>query len=214
MLPCPLCQQSNSSLFHRDKHRTYFQCDNCALVFVPSEYYISTSEEKAIYDLHQNAVNDLGYHQFLSRMFEPMQCYIQPKSVGLDFGSGPSPVLATMFEQAGYRMAIYDYFYANNPDALQQKYDFITATEVVEHLHHPNLVFKQLLSCLKPEGVLGIMTKRVLNADRFATWHYKNDMTHVCFFSIETFEWVAKQWGLILHVIGNDVVILEKNSPT
>ena len=42
-----------------------------------------------------------------------------------------------MFEEMGHTVALYDYFYANDPFVLHHLYDFITATEVVEHLHNP-----------------------------------------------------------------------------
>ena len=211
MYRCPLCKKHHSKLFFTEPQREYYQCETCALVFVPPQYYLSEDEEKSLYDLHQNAFNDEGYQKFLGRLYHPIQKIIKPNARGLDFGSGPTPVLASIFKKLGYRMKIYDHFYANEHSVFSNKYDFITATEVVEHLHDPRQVFEQLIACLQTEAVLAIMTKRVINAERFATWHYKNDPTHVCFFSIETFEWIAKYWGLTLHIIDNDVVFLVKS---
>jgi hypothetical protein len=54
------------------------------------------------------------------------------------------------------------------------------------------------------------MTKLVIDRDAFATWHYKNDPTHVCFFSVDTFHWLADLWRAKIEFIGNDVIILEK----
>ena len=54
------------------------------------------------------------------------------------------------------------------------------------------------------------MTKRVLDHEAFSRWHYKNDPTHVCFFAVQTFEWLASLWGASLTVVGDAVVILEK----
>ena len=132
-------------------------------------------------------------------------------SQGLDFGSGPGPTLSLMFEEAGHTVALYDYFYANDTSALELQYDFITASEVVEHLHQPKHALDRLWSILKPGGTLGIMTKRVLNREAFAKWHYKNDLTHVCFFSEATFHWLAEQWQAELTIEGNDVVLLKKS---
>jgi len=107
-------------------------------------------------------------------------------------------------------MRIYDPYYAPDTEWLQQQYDFITASEVVEHLRQPRVELDRLWSCLKPNGVIGIMTKRVLGRDAFSRWHYKNDLTHVCFFSTETFVWLADYWGAELTVVGNDVVVFRK----
>lgn len=207
---CPLCHQQNHTLFHKDRKRTYFCCETCALVFVPSEQFISAEAEKAEYDRHENSPEDQGYRKFLSRVFLPMQQVLEPQSQGLDFGSGPGPTLSLMFEEAGHTMAIYDHFYAPNLQTLERKYDFITATEVVEHLHDPATVLDQLWSCLLSGGWMGIMTKLVLDANRFAGWHYKNDLTHVCFFSKKTFEWWAHRSGAQLEFVGTDVILLGK----
>ena len=115
-----------------------------------------------------------------------------------------------MFQEAGHSMEIYDPFYAPDIKPLQQQYDFITASEVVEHLHHPRRELDRLWSCLKPNGSLGIMTKRVIDREAFSRWHYKDDPTHVCFNSIETFRWLAAHWRATLTVPENDVVLFMK----
>ena len=115
-----------------------------------------------------------------------------------------------MFTEAGHTMRIYDPFYAPDTTPFQQQYDFITTSEVAEHLHQPRQELDRLWSCLKPHGVLGIMTKRVEERDAFSRWHYKNDPTHVCFFSTETFAWLADYWGAELTVCGRDVVVFRK----
>ena len=67
-----------------------------------------------------------------------------------------------------------------------------------------------LYALLKPGGLVAIMTKRVISQTRFATWHYKNDRTHVSFFSEATFKWVAEHLGMELHIVSDDVVFLKK----
>jgi hypothetical protein len=206
---CPLCQFSETRLYYQDK-RDYHQCPSCSLVFVPPQYFLTSTEEKAVYDQHENTVDDPGYRKFLGRLFDPLSQRLYPQSNGLDFGSGPGPALSVMFEEAGHRMQIYDPFYAPDVSVLELKYDFITATEVVEHLHHPGKELEMLWSCLKAGGNLGIMTKRVQGQQAFSSWHYKNDPTHVCFFSVKTFQWLADHWGAVLEIPENDVVVLQK----
>ncbi len=210
VVSCPLCSSQNSQYFHRDKARQYQKCSTCQLVFVPPNFYLSAAEEKAHYDHHQNSPNDAGYRKFLGRTFTPLNSKLKPNRCGLDFGSGPGPTLSIMFEEAGHNMAIYDPFYAPDRSVLRQTYDFITATEVVEHLHTPSSELDLLWSCLRPNGWLAIMTKRVTNLQDFTTWHYKNDPTHVCFYSEETFNWLAKKWGSVVEFHGKDVVMFQK----
>jgi rubredoxin len=206
---CPLCQLANGGTFFQDG-RDYFRCPVCQLVFVSPRQFLSAQEEKAEYDLHQNSAADPRYRRFLSRLFEPLSQRLTPHSSGLDFGSGPGPTLSVMFEEAGHRMAIYDRFYAPDAAVFTHSYDFITASEVVEHLHYPRRELDRLWSCLQPNGWLGIMTKRVIDREAFAAWHYKNDLTHVCFFAAETFHWLANDWGATLILVDQDVALFGK----
>lgn len=206
---CPLCESSNSFPYYQDK-REFYRCEQCFLVFVLPQYRLTSTEEKLVYDQHENSPADPGYRKFLEQVFVPVSQRLSKQSNGLDFGSGPGPTLSLMFEEIGHNMQIYDPFYAPDLSVLKLKYEFITATEVVEHLHHPGKELDLLWSCLKQDGVLGIMTKRVLNQPAFTTWHYKNDPTHVCFFAIETFQWLAEKWSAVLEVVADDVVIFVK----
>lgn len=209
-MQCPLCNNSATRHFHRDKNREYRQCDCCLLVFVPPDYHLDAAREKAEYDLHQNNVDDPGYRRFLSRLVWPVQAKIPPPAQGLDFGCGPGPALAQMFQKAGYVMKMFDKFYARDFSVLAGPYDFITCTEVVEHLAEPGKTLDQLFSIIVPGGWLGIMTKLVIDSAAFARWHYKNDLTHICFFSRYTFQWLANHWACPVEFVGNDVILLKK----
>ena len=206
---CPLCEASEGIPFYQDI-REYFRCPGCSLIFVLPHQFLSPEVEKATYDDHENSAEDPRYRRFLGRLFTPLSQRLAPGSDGLDFGSGPGPTLSVMFEEAGHSMEIYDPFYAPEITPLQQQYDFITASEVVEHLHHPRRELDRLWSCLKPSGSLGIMTKRVTDQNAFSKWHYKDDRTHVSFFSIETFRWLANYWHAKLTVPEKDVVLFAK----
>jgi len=109
-------------------------------------------------------------------------------------------------------MAIYDPFYAPDLSVLETQYAFVTATEVAEHLHHPGRDLNKLWSCLKPGGTLGIMTKLALNQEAFRKWHYKNDPTHVCFFTRASFAWLGAQWQAELLFPAQDVILLGKGT--
>lgn len=207
---CPLCAGNTIEHYAQDKKRDYWQCQTCDLVFVSTSQQLSPEEEKAVYQQHENNPEDAGYRTFLSRMSQPVLERIAPASHGLDFGCGPGPTLSLMFEEAGHSMAIYDPYFANQPDVLSGQYDFITSTEVFEHLSSPKTVLEQLLPILKPEGWLGLMTKRVIDQEAFSRWHYKNDPTHITFFSDRTFLWIAQQYHLKLAIVDQDVVLLQK----
>ncbi len=163
-----------------------------------------------MYQQHRNDPDDSGYRAFLGRLCEPLQARLAPNSRGLDFGCGPGPTLSVMLAESGHQVELYDWFFAPDRSVLVGAYDFITATEVVEHLHQPGGELSRLWALLRPGGHLGVMTKLVLDRGAFSRWHYKNDLTHVSFFSRPTFEWLAGEWQADIEFVGQDVIIFTK----
>ena len=209
-LHCPLCSNTNSTFFFEDKNRHYLRCPGCRLIFVPKHFWLAAKDEKAIYDLHENDAQDQGYRQFLSRLSGPLLKKLSANQKGLDFGCGPGPALANILTEKGHRVDLYDPFYYNDLQIFDKTFDFICATEVVEHLQDPAKVFSNLFRMLNPGGWLGIMTKLATDIDRFRQWHYIRDMTHICFFSRNTLEYIARQFDAKIFWVANDVILLQK----
>jgi len=207
---CPLCYSASTRPILSLEQEIYYRCSNCKLVFLPRRFHISAEEEKQRYDLHENDPADPNYRQFLDQMCEPMLKFLSNGDRGLDFGSGPGPTLNLMFEEHGHPMEIYDVFYDDNPDVFDNRYDFITATEVAEHLGEPGNVLQKLWNCLKSGGYLGIMTKRLPDLSDFEDWHYRKDDTHVTFYDEETFRWMANNWNGKIVYMEERVVIIKK----
>ncbi len=210
--PCPLCQQPDTNCLGHDEARSYWQCHNCFLVHVPSDSFLSKADELAVYHHHQNDVADQRYRDFLNRLRKPLSRMLTANSLGLDFGCGPGPALAAMLREDGHTVTLFDRFFHNDPEVLQSQYDFITATEVFEHLQQPAAEIARLWNCLKDGGYLGVMTKRIqkLEASEFLRWFYIRDPTHVIFFHEETFRWLARRLGAELQFFRSDVAILRK----
>lgn len=213
---CPLCRlrAAQPFLYHRDNRkdsrRAYFQCARCALVYVPREFHLSPAEEKAYYDLHENSLQDSGYETFLNRCAAPLIDALPSGARGLDFGCGPAPLLANLLARAGHPTATYDLYYQPDASVLAQSFDFIVSTEVVEHLSAPGEVIDSLWQRINRGGILALMTKLVASRERFASWHYIRDPTHIVFFSAETFSWLAEHLSAELEVIGSDVIFLRR----
>lgn len=208
-LICILCHQQKLEPFYEDHRREYLRCIHCDLVQVPAKFWLKPEQEKAEYDFHQNHFGDTGYERFLMRCAQPLLERLDSTAKGLDFGCGPAPVLCSLFAAQGYPMRYYDLYYWPNVSPLQQQYDFITATEVIEHLSNPKHTMELWMKILKPGGYLAIMTKRVKSLTAFQGWHYKNDPTHIAFYCEKTFEYLAATYSLQLTLIGSDVALLK-----
>jgi len=207
---CPLCLSCENKLFWHSEDRDYLHCQKCDLVYVPQASLPSLEVEKIKYDQHQNSPHDKGYREFLNRLLRPIKNHISCEDKGLDFGSGPGPTLSKILEEDGFKMDIYDYFYANNPAIFKNRYDFITTTEVIEHLHDVKMEIERVWNILESGGVLGIMTAFRPDYEKFGSWYYKRDLTHVRFFTPLTFEYLAIKLKAKIVFIDNGVVILKK----
>lgn len=173
--------------------------------------WLDERQEKEVYDLHDNNPEDEGYRRFLSRLISPLLERLEPGASGLDFGCGPGPALAGMLAEAGMGMALYDPFFYPEASVLQRQYDFITCTEVVEHLHRPAETFRRLDKLLRPGGWLGVMTCFQTDDHRFANWHYRRDPTHIVFYRQSTMAWLARAYGWTLDIPAKDVALFRKN---
>lgn len=223
---CPLCCAPDSEFFWcepatrrrrgrqvaRKNAREYRYCSVCDLVFVPAIYLLDAKAEARIYAEHQNSPTDEGYRRFLSRLLTPMRERLQPGDEGLDFGSGPGPTLSQMFAEHGFGMQIYDPLYAPETEVLNRTYLFVTCTEVVEHMYAPHRSLKLLWDLVEPGGLLGIMTSLRPQVEAFKTWRYKDDATHVRFYSSYTMQWLAQRWDARLEFVASDAMIFTRRT--
>jgi len=209
---CPLCHADTPALYAKSAAREHYICAYCSLVFVLPSEYLKEEDEKKRYDLHTNSPDDPGYKTYLHKVSDPVCERVLKGLSGLDFGSGPGPTLSKILEEQGYDMHIYDHFYAKDEEVLKKKYDFITATEVVEHLYDPQTVLYRLWKMLKEDGLLLFLTQPYPCKEVFDAWYYKNDPTHVCFYSLSTMKWLASRWDAQLETVGKDLFIFKKRS--
>lgn len=188
----------------------YHRCGYCQATLMAPEHWPDSERERAVYLLHDNDPDDPGYRTFLSRLAVPLSERLETGMSGLDFGCGPGPALARILEEAGMRVSLYDPWFAPDRSVLEHRYDFITCTEVVEHLQRPALVFRDLDNLLKPGGVLAVMTCFQTDDSRFANWHYRRDPTHIVFYREETLAVIAGQRHWSVDIPCKDVVFFRK----
>jgi hypothetical protein len=207
---CPLCLSTKTLLHHTDNSREYHKCSICDFIFVPNAFHLCEAEEKNRYDQHQNNPNDINYRRFLSQVSKPLLERLSEHSYGLDFGCGPGPTLSIMLEEQGCKVDLFDKFFAQNNEVFSRKYDFITATEVLEHLSQPAFELNRLYNMLNSGGVLGIMTEMLSDNASFVDWYYKNDPTHIGFFNRTSLQRLARTWCAEVEILSSRVVLITK----
>ena len=191
---------------------TYHWCQACDLIAKDPSLRLSKAEEEIRYELHSNG--DEGHRRFLSPVVEAVKRYVQKSEArGLDWGSGPVPVLGDMLRESHFQVDIYDpQFHPEPPDSNQ--FDFMTSTEVVEHFHEAGAEWMKLLAPLRPDGVLVIMTERHQGQGFMNDWHYRRDPTHVSFYSDATFRHFEALFGLkLLEILPRIAVFRKAQTP-
>ncbi len=193
--PCPLCRAPRSTLHHKGTDRSFWHCRGCDLVFVAPQERLSYDAEVARYKLHRNVDDDPKYIAFLSRLADQVIARTPVGARGLDYGCGPSTALAQIFTRAGRPTESYDPAFRPDAAVLEGNYDFLTCSEVVEHLHEPFELLERFGALVRPGGVIGIMTTFRDPAVPFGEWWYQRDPTHVCFYSEASMRWIARSLG-------------------
>lgn len=191
--PCPLCARHQSAEFLTDKGRVFYSCATCRLIYLDPAQRLSAADEAERYRQHNNDPEDARYIQFLRRLADPLLPLLPPAARGLDFGCGPARAMQQIFADSGHHMVSYDPLFFPDSAPLNNKYDFITCSEVAEHLHQPGEVFRKLGQLLRPGGHLAVMTRFHSVTESFEKWWYRRDPTHVCFYDEATLRWVARQ---------------------
>ena len=206
--PCLLCGRQAAHSYLDIEEKRYWRCARCALRFLDAANRLGREDEHAHYLLHENDVADPGYQRFLKRLALPLQQQLEGCAYGLDYGCGPAPALASLMEEAGHPMAVYDPFFFPDEAALHRRYDFITCSETAEHFFYPAEEFDRLGSLLKPGGLLAVMTCFATPQGDFAEWHYRRDPTHVVFYERKTFEVMAEDRGWRFDSPAKDIALL------
>lgn len=211
---CPLCNQTNISLYACAFESDYFKCAHCSYIFKDRAKLLESSIEKSRYDTHNNDSEDQGYVDFLNRLILPLKDRLADHSSGLDFGCGPGPTISKEMKKYGHKMEDYDIYYANNEELLEKQYDFVTSTEVWEHFYEPSKDIRKCWELVKPGGYLGVMTYFIpVEKEQFINWWYLRDETHVGFYNEEVFGYIAKELGAAsLEILSRQVVIFKKGN--
>jgi hypothetical protein len=199
---CPLCLSVQIVQFQSD---AYFRCSDCELIFKDPSQHLSLELQKARYLLHQNSIDDLAYVEFLKPVIDEVSSIFQPGARGLDYGSGPTPVLVEILKKKNFEVEAYDPIFSPIVINGEAVYDFVSCTEVAEHFTEAALEFSKIFKILKGNGRLILMTEIFEEGRLLKDWYYARDETHVCFYSKNTMKWIANKYQRRLRQIARNV---------
>ena len=202
---CLLCQH-HSNEFYPD----VFQCENCELVFKNPKGFLKPNEEKERYNFHTNDANELGYRNFLSKLIAPLDRILNNKMTHLDFGSGKTPMFKILLEGKLDQSFYYDLYFYPDKAILNNKYDLVTCSEVVEHFKDPKVSWDELVNVVKQSGYLAVMTNLYSEKIDYKTWWYKNDFTHNVFYTTKTMNYIADFFKLEIFFNDEKSVVIFK----
>lgn len=202
-------------------HGEIVQCKSCKFVFTGEQFI-----ESEYLQIYQSAFRSNQNSNLLlkaeemrgSKLFKIISKIVPQNATILDFGCGNGGFLNALPQS----MSKYGFEVSKNPThdlvdaniytgnfikAVEEdgifngeKFDLITACDVIEHLPNPNLYLKLLKSLLKPDGVIFITTPNCnsFTAKFFGEYWPMYLLEHLWFFSPSTLKAWAKLEGLSL----------------
>jgi len=211
-LKCSICGQKSEIFEHPKSNIEYLECPLCRSISKSPKNFSNFDEQKIRYDLHDNNEDDIGYQRYFQRFIDFALPHIVGTKRALDFGCGATPLLSHMLNSYDIECDIYDPIYYPDNSYINSRYDLIVSVEVFEHLHNPIEVFGRLINILNPNGYIAIQTAFCpRDRDKFLDWYYHLDPTHVIFFRVETFKYMAKEYGLnIVDQNNKNMVLFQK----
>lgn len=214
MKTCKICSNKTEKIIDKKTSKEYHKCATCSYIALHESFYVDGVRERAHYDKHHNTLESLGYvKMFEDLVSEFILPYKDSIKTSLDFGCGEGEVLPIVLEREGIKCDRYDLHYFAEKIYKDKEYDLILSTEVFEHLPNPLEVFIELLSHIKKDGYILLMSAfHPDNDEEFFKWWYIRDITHIGFFNMRTFSYMAENLNLeiVKHNFKNIVLFKKK----
>jgi hypothetical protein len=141
--------------------------------------------------MHDNSESNSGYVRFLNAVAETAISYTPENGSILDFGCGKNAVLAGILSKKGVQSDSYDPLFGYYIDFSEKKYDTIILCEVIEHIRNLHDEISLIQKLLKLDSNVIIRTQQHPSLELFPQWWYRQDSTHINFFSDRALEYLA-----------------------
>jgi 2-polyprenyl-3-methyl-5-hydroxy-6-metoxy-1,4-benzoquinol methylase len=212
MIYCLICKNNDVEKITIN-NKLYYYCKKCNFIYLQKSFIVNNVIEKNRYLMHNNN-NNTGYEEMFNKFINKNIINNIPKGKKiLDYGCGFNPLLSKILIKKGYNVDFYDKYFFKKKIYLANKYDLITVTEVIEHLYNPLKYFELFNKLLNNESIIAGMTLfHPDNKELFLKWWYKNDITHISFYTEKTIEYIADILNFsLLYIDKKNTFILKKN---
>jgi len=196
-IKCPICGTKQIKTIAGDFELLY--CQNCGLYSKDEKTFLNPIDEFKRYDQH-SSIGDEHYKSFMNEFVLTAVFPFVNQGIAIDYGAGKTGVIKSILEASGFKCESYDPYFDKDKSTLNQTYDLLVSTEVVEHFQAIMLEWKKMVDLVKPNGFIAIMTQ--FAKEDLGNWWYLRDQTHYHFYQQRTFDYIAKTLGL--SVVLND----------
>ena len=164
------------------------------------------NDEKQRHDKHSDDIEDQGYQKFVSPIITAVENGYQTNDIGLDYGCGKTAIIQELLQRKHYNIVGYDPIYLPDETVFKSRYNYITCCEVIEHFYSPSNEFNKLATLLLPSGKLFLKTYLYNDTINFENWWYKNDPTHVFFYTEQTLEYIKSKFAFSNLKISKELI--------
>ena len=146
----------------KDEKFTVWRCSNCRSLH--SKEAVNLDDYYEHYPLKQHIVNYATRCAYRNRLRLLRKHGLKKEHTIIDVGCGQG-VFVLFLQQCGYKAFGYDPYVEKYADKkiLDNLYDIVTSYEAIEHANQPVEFFRQLVQCLRRDGLVVIGTP---NADK------------------------------------------------
>lgn len=208
---CPLCHHNNAHYFYHDKKRHFYQCPDCQLVFADGKSHLPKQNEIERYQDNQTKNKQLQLANFIQTVINQLPTN-NSTAIGLNFGRHLAGKALSKLILGEVELLQYDPSQQYERHVLQQQYDFICCYRVFDHFKQPSIQWQLLTKLLKPNGLLIINNHLLHDLNAFAKWHNKNNLTHVSFYNLACFQYLANLGQMQLIFAEKDLILMQKAS--
>jgi hypothetical protein len=219
-ISCKICGSSTSVLGVKDFNRSceeekgkevfsplghaiyYHQCSNCQFIFTVD--LDDWSKQDFIDNIYNNDYLKIDPDYGSKRALECVQ-FIQPMLGGdrtisiLDYGAGTN-VFSKELKKQGYNAIGWDPMWLTEPKINKaQKFDVVTAFEVLEHTPTPLETADELLSFVEPESgqvIISTLVNDIIGQAGINYWYISPRNGHVCMHSVKSLSLMFDKLGM------------------